>query len=125
MVTIRHRGDFRKTERFFNRVKGAGYLNVLEKYGQIGVEALSSATPKDSGTTASSWTYEIVRDENRTRISWLNGHENDGVNIAIILQYGHGTGTGGFVEGIDYVNPAMRPIFNSIAEEAWKEASGK
>lgn len=123
VVTFKHRGDFKRTERFLNALKGARYLNALEKYGQIGVEALAANTPKDTGLTASSWTYEIERSDGHTRISWLNTNVNQNVNIAIILQYGHGTGTGGFVAGTDYINPAMRPIFDNIAEHVWKEVT--
>lgn len=123
MIAFKHRGDFKNLEKFLNRVRNAGYLNILSKYGQEGVQALSAATPSDSGETARSWTYEIERTPATTTISWLNLKENDGVNIAVILQYGHGTGTGGFVRGIDYVNPAMRPIFENIAQAAWKEVT--
>lgn len=123
LISFKHRGDFSKTERFLNKIKGREYLNILEKYGQLGVEALSESTPVDSGKTASSWTYEIERSSSSTTISWLNTNVNQGVNIAIILQYGHGTGTGGYVVGIDYVNPAMKPVFEKIAEEAWREVT--
>ena len=123
LISFKHKGDFSKTERFLNKIKGREYLNILEKYGQLGVEALSESTPGDSGKTASSWTYEIERSSSSTTISWLNTNVNQGVNIAIILQYGHGTGTGGYVVGIDYVNPAMKPVFEKIAEEAWKEVT--
>jgi len=121
LITFRHRGSFTKTERFLNHLKGRRYLNVLEKYGQMGVEALSSATPVDSGVTASSWTFEIEQTGKGATISWLNSNVNQNVVIALILQYGHGTGTGGYVEGRDYINPAMRPVFDKIAEQAWKE----
>lgn len=125
MVTFKHRGDFSKTEKFFNRVKGQAYLNILSKYGQQGVEALRASTPVRTGKTADSWTYEIARTPDRTIISWLNTNVNNGVNIAVILQYGHGTGTGGYVQGIDYINPAMRPVFDKIADEAWKEVTAE
>lgn len=120
-ITIRNKGNFNRMERFLNKMKRQNYLNILDKYGQLGVEALAANTPKDSGKTASSWYYEIQRDSDKTTISWLNSNVNKGVVIAVILQYGHGTGTGGYVEGRDYINPAMRPIFDSIAEDAWKE----
>ncbi len=97
---------------------------VLERYGQLGVEALSAATPLESGETASSWSFEIERGTNQTAIRWINSNTNQGVNIAIILQYGHGTNGGGYVEGIDYINPAMKPIFDSMADELWKEVAG-
>ena len=121
MVSFKHRGNFSKTEQFLNKMQGRNYLNILDKYGQMGVEALAAATPVDSGKTAQSWTYEIQRTPEKTTIAWLNTNVNKGVNIAIILQYGHGTGTGGYVQGRDYINPAMRPIFDSIAAQAWKE----
>lgn len=119
-ISFKHRGSFNKTERFLNRMRRKEYLNVLDYYGQLGVDALSSATPVDTGETASSWVYNISQDSNATTISWANTNVNKGVVIAVILQYGHGTGTGGYVQGIDYINPAMRPVFEKIAEEAWK-----
>ena len=123
MVTIKHRGNFNKLERFLNAVRGARYLNMLDKYGQEGVKALAAATPVDTGKTAASWTYEIERSPTRTTISWLNTNTNQNVNIAVILQYGHGTGTGGWVQGRDYINPAIRPVFDRIANEAWREVT--
>lgn len=123
IVTFKHRGDFKKTERFLNALKGKRYLNALEQYGQMGVDALAANTPVRSGLTASSWTYEIERTDTHTRISWLNTNTVQNVNIAVILQYGHGTGTGGYVAGIDYINPAMKPIFDTISEGVWKEVT--
>lgn len=123
MINFKHRGSFNRAERFFNRLRKLNYLNILDKYGQEGVKALASATPVDSGETASSWTYEITHSSNSTTISWLNTNLSENVNIAIILQYGHGTGTGGFVQGRDYINPAMRPVFDKLADEAWKEVT--
>ncbi len=123
LITFRHRGNFNKTEKFLNKVTKREYLNILDLCGQMGVDALAAATPKDSGRTASSWFYEIERNSNTTSISWLNTNENKGVIIAIILQYGHGTGTGGYVQGQDYINPAMKPVFDKIAEMAWKEVT--
>lgn len=123
MITIRSKGDFSKATRYFERVKKAAKVDVLDKYGKAGVAALSSATPVDSGLTASSWYYEIKRQNGSARIDFLNSNANKGVNIAIILQYGHGTGTGGWVEGRDYINPAIQPIFDKITEDAWKEVT--
>lgn len=123
MITIRSKGDFSKATRYFERVKKAAKVDVLDKYGKAGVAALSSATPVDSGLTASSWYYEIKRQNGSARIDFLNSNVNKGVNIAIILQYGHGTGTGGWVEGRDYINPAIQPIFDKITEDAWKEVT--
>lgn len=113
-------GGFTKTERFLNRMKRREYLNVLDEFGRDGVQALRNATPVDSGATAEAWDYEIKRTRNYTEIVWTNFNINDGVPIAVILQYGHGTGTGGYVQGRDYINPAIRPIFDKIAEKAWK-----
>lgn len=123
MVIIRHKGDFSKTRRFFNRALEARFLRHLHKYGQEGVAALAAATPVDSGKTASSWFYEIDRSGTSFSISWSNSNENKGVNIAIIIQLGHGTGTGGYVAGRDYINPAIQPIFDRIAKDIWKEVS--
>ena len=113
-------GGFTKTERFLNRMKRREYLNVFDEFGRDGVQALRNATPVDSGATAEAWDYEIKRTRNYTEIVWTNSNINDGVPIAVILQYGHGTGTGGYVQGRDYINPAIRPIFDKIAEKAWK-----
>ena len=113
-------GGFTKTERFLNRMKRREYLNVLDEFGRDGVQALRNATPVDSGATAEAWAYEIKRTRNYTEIVWTNSNINDGVPIAVILQYGHGTGTGGYVQGRDYINPAIRPVFDKIAEKAWK-----
>lgn len=123
MIRFKHFGDFKNTESFFHRAKERSYLNVLDKYGKAGVEALASMTPSETGKTAASWNYEIVTKANGYSIYWTNSNVNNGVNIALILQYGHGTGTGGYVQGIDYVNPAIRPIFESMANEAWKEVT--
>lgn len=123
MLRIKQRGDFTKTRRFFNKMLGRQYLNSLEKFGQAGVDALRSATPVDTGLTANSWTFEIQRDEAKTSISWLNTNTNDWANIAILLQYGHATGTGGYVQGIDYINPAIKPIFDIIDDKVWKEVT--
>ncbi len=116
-------GDLSKTMKFLNRLLNKDYLNILSEYGKRGVEALRAATPKDTGTTADSWYYEIKQDRNETAINWCNSNVNEGVVIALILQYGHGTGWGAYVEGIDYINPAMRPIFDDLANECWKEVT--
>lgn len=120
---FRHKGDFSKTEKFFNSLLKLDYLNVLERYGQAGVAALASATPKDSGLTAASWDYEITHNGKETTIAFTNSNISNGVNIAIILQYGHGTRNGGYVAGRDYINPAIQPIFDKIANEAWREVT--
>lgn len=105
------------------KAREAARRGILDKYGREGVAALTSATPVDSGTTAQSWYYEIKNQNGSATITFLNSHINKGVPIAIILQYGHGTGTGGWVEGRDYINPAIRPIFDRIVEEAWREVT--
>lgn len=123
MITFRQKGDFSKLTRYLEKVKEAAKVGVLDKYGQAGVVALSSATPVESGLTAQSWYYEIEHTKSSAVIRFLNSNINKGVPIAIILQYGHGTGTGGWVEGRDYINPAIQPIFDNIAEDAWKEVT--
>lgn len=121
MITFRQKGDFSKLTRFLERAKEVVNLGDLDKYGRAGVAALSSATPVDSGLTASSWYYEIKHQNGVASISFLNSNVNNGVPIAIILQYGHGTGTGGWVQGRDYINPAIQPIFDEIVNKACKE----
>lgn len=123
MITFRQKGDFSKASRYFERLKEAAKLGVLDKYGREGVAALASATPTETGLTASSWTYEIERKGNSVSIVYKNSNINKGVPIAVILQYGHGTGTGGWVQGRDYINPAIQPVFDRIADEAWKEVT--
>lgn len=116
-------GDFEKTYDFLKRMSRGDAFKVLEKYGKLGVDALASATPIDSGETASSWTFEVEQTGSTYTINWLNTNVNGGVNIAIILQTGHGTGTGGYVQGRDYINPAIRPVFDKIANEVWREVT--
>ena len=124
MITFRHKGDFSKTKQYFKRVKEAARLKgILEKYGNRGVTALASATPTESGLAASSWYYEVEVGATSSRIIFSNSDIEDGFPVAIMLQYGHGTGTGGWVEGRDYINPAIRPIFDSITESAWREVT--
>lgn len=123
MITVRQKGDFSKLTKYFERVKKAARVSVLEKYAKAGVAALSSATPVDSGTTAASWYYEIERQNGRVAINFCNSNINKEVPIAIILQYGHGTGTGGWVEGRDYINPALQPVFDQLAADAWREVT--
>lgn len=117
------KGDFSKTRKYFNNVIEAAKVEILEKYGNKGVAALSSATPVDSGLTATSWYYKIERSGSEIKLIFLNSNVNKGVQIAVILQMGHGTGTGGWVEGRDYINPAIQPIFDEIADAAWKEVT--
>lgn len=123
IITFKHTGNFSKTTSFFNRIRKTDYKSILEKYGQAGVDALAAATPVSTGVTASSWSYEIVQEDGRSTIYWNNSNVQNGVSIAVILQYGHGTKNGGFVQGRDYINPAMQKVFESIASDAWKEVS--
>ena len=123
MIVITQSGNFNNTERFLNGAKKLDVKRILESYAKEGVRALSSATPVDSGLTASSWDYKINISKGSYSISWTNSNVVDGVPIAIILQYGHGTGTGGYVQGRDYINPALRPIFDKIADSVWREVS--
>lgn len=123
MVSIRHKGDFSKTYQYLKRARKATQLKILEKYGAEGVAALASATPVESGKTASSWYYEITREGKSITLAFHNSNINKGVSVAIILQYGHGTRNGGWVEGRDYINPAIQPIFDKIADSAWKEVT--
>ena len=123
MIKFSQKGDFKKSIIYMEKLKEAIRLSTFDKYGREGVNALSSATPVDSGKTASSWYYEIQRTKDTLSITFYNSNINKGVPIAIILQYGHGTGTGGWVEGRDYINPAIQPIFDKMAEEAWKEVT--
>lgn len=123
MITVRQKGDFANLTRYFERVKKIRKTDILHKYGKLGVAALSSATPTESGKTASSWNYEIIQNGSGAQIIFSNSNINKGVNIAIILQYGHGTGTGGWVEGRDYINPAIQGVFEQFASDIWKEVT--
>jgi hypothetical protein len=120
IVSFKLHGDWSKTEKFLKAMEKADFSSVAERYGQIGVDALSRATPVDTGKTASSWGYVIEKSNDSFTINWINSNVNDGVNIAIILQYGHGTRNGGYVQGRDYINPAIRPIFDEMSDELWK-----
>lgn len=123
MIRFRQKGDFSKLTKFLTKAVKGIHINNLDKYGQEGVDALASATPVDSGKTASSWYYKIEASNKKTTIHFCNSNIQNGVQIAIILQYGHGTNNGGYVVGRDYINPAMRQIFDELAERAWKEVT--
>lgn len=120
MLTIKHSGSTKKLERFLGRMKPDHLFRSLDALGRVGVDALVSATPIDSGVTADSWGYEVKVDRGRATIIWTNTSQNQGLPIVILLQYGHGTGTGGYVQGNDFINPAIRPVFDKIADEVWK-----
>lgn len=123
MITFRQKGDFSKLTRFLERAKEVVRVGDLDKYGREGVAALASATPVDTGLTASSWRYEIEQKRGSISISFHNTNIQNGVPIAVILQYGHATRNGGWVQGRDYINPAIQPIFDKIANEAWREVT--
>lgn len=123
MITFRQKGDFKKINSFLQKAKSVNHSSILDKYGKEGVAALMSATPKRTGLTASSWSYEIIRENGKTTLAFNNSNVQNGVPIAIILQYGHATSNGGWVEGIDYIEPTLRPIFEKIKDEAWKEVT--
>jgi hypothetical protein len=125
MITFRQSGDFSKTIKFLERAKQIVHISDLDRYGRAGVAALKSATPVDTGLTADSWYYEIKNKNGSVEISFNNSNIQNGVPIAIILQYGHATRNGGWVQGRDYINPAVQPIFDKIADEAWKEVTRK
>ena len=123
MISFRQKGDFSKLTRFMERAKEAVRLGDLDKYGRAGVAALESATPVDSGLTAKSWSYKIEHKNGSVTITFYNSNIQNGVPIAIILQYGHGTRNGGWVQGRDYINPAIQPLFDKIANDAWREVT--
>lgn len=127
MISIKSKGNFDKTNKFFKRMSDAKYLSILDKFGAEGVKALSLATPKDSSLTANSWSYEVRRWNKSTSsgatITWKNSNNVNGIPIAILLQYGHGTQNGSYVVGRDYINPALKPIFDKMANDVWKEVT--
>ena len=123
MISFRQKGDISKVSKRLERLKEVARLGILDKYGREGVAALASATPTESGKTANSWYYEIVRGKGSVSLQFLNSNIQNGVPIAVILQYGHATGTGGWVQGRDYINPAIRPVFDRIANDLWREVT--
>lgn len=123
VIEMRQSGDFKKSLTFLTHLRTRNIRPILEKYGQKGVEALAEATPKATGKTAASWSYEIKMEKTGAVLSWKNSNVVDGVPIAVILQYGHGTRNGGYVQGVDYINPAMKPVFGAIRDELWKEVT--
>lgn len=122
MISIEHRGTFKKTDKFLNKITHGFHIrNILHRYGRKGVSVLAAHTPRDSGKTARSWGYEVNEIKNGFEIVWTNSNINNGVPIAVILQYGHGTGGGGYVQGVDYINPALHSIFKNMADDVWRE----
>lgn len=125
MIRCTVKGDFKKTTSFLNRVRKLDLESTLRKYAEEGVQALASATPKVTGKTAASWNYEIVRGKDSVSIFWTNDNFNEGVPIAVVIEYGHATANGGFVQGRHYISPAIQPVFDHIADAAWKEVAKK
>ena len=123
MIRYRQKGNFNKTLTFLGKAKQVFNTSILDKYGQLGVAALSSATPVDSGKTANSWNYTIEQKKDSVTIAFNNTNIQNGVPIAIVLQYGHGTKNGGWVEGRDYINPALQPILDNLVDEVWREVT--
>lgn len=118
-----YRGNFEKTEKYLNKLASGGIFDKVERLAEAGLDALRQATPVDSGTTAASWGYYIKKEKGQYSVVYTNSNVKDGVNIAVLLQHDHGTGTGGFVEGIDYINPVLKPIFDNMVKSVWKEVS--
>jgi hypothetical protein len=123
IFSVRYKGDFSKTANWLKKHRRLNFVSKLDKYGERGVKALADATPRNSCLTADSWGYEIEPGNGSVTIRWTNSNVHDGVNVAVIIQYGHGTGTGGYVQGIDYINPALKDIFDDIAKAAWEEVT--
>lgn len=123
MIRVKVKGSFKNTESFLNRVKRINPEAILRKYGEMGVQALSESTPVDTGLTASSWYYEISKEQDVYSLNFLNSNIQNGRRIAVLLDLGHGTSNGGYVQGRNYIKPAVRPIFDEIASAAWKEVT--
>lgn len=123
MIRVKHKGDFSKVNRYLAKVKKAVKVSDLDKFGREGVAVLASVTPVNTGLTANSWYYEIEQKNGSSTIRFCNSNVQNGVLVAIILQYGHGTRNGGWVEGRDYINPAVQPIFDEIVNKAWREVT--
>ena len=125
IISYKTHGDLKKTDTFLRKLLHKDLTTILNKYGQKGVDALSAATPVDTGKTASSWGYVVTEAPGSATITWTNSNVNNGVPIALILQYGHGTGTGGYVQGRDYIKPAIQPVFDDLTQALWKEVTGR
>ena len=123
MIVFKQKGDFKRTKRYLNNAEKAMKYDTLDQYGQAGVKALTDATPRDTGLTAQSWSYKIERTKDKAKLSFYNSNIQNGVKVAIILQYGHATKNGTWIEGIDYINPALTPVFENLAQCAWEEVT--
>lgn len=123
MITIESQGEWKLTRNWFDRMTKLDLALIMNQFGKEGVSALAATTPSRSGLTSKSWNYEVTRKGNNWKITWTNSNVNKGANIAVLIQYGHGTRNGGYVVGRDYINPAIRPVFDKIAQKAWKEVT--
>lgn len=123
MITIESQGEWKMTRNWFDRMTKLDLALIMNQFGREGAATLASATPSRTGATAKSWNYEVTRKGNNWKITWTNSNVNKGANIAVLIQYGHGTRNGGYVVGRDYINPAIRPVFDKIAKKAWKEVT--
>lgn len=123
IISYSHKGDLRSTDTFLRKLMKKDLTSILHKYGKLGVQALSAATPVDTGKTAASWDYTITETKDSATITWTNSNVNNGVPIALLIQYGHGTGTGGYVPGRDYIKPAIQPIMDDLTKALWKEVT--
>lgn len=123
MIKLKQKGSFKNSEKFFNRILKREYFKLFEQVGQKGVDALREATPKRTYKTAESWSYTVQEDKNGLSVVWTNSNRNDGASVAILIQLGHGTGSGAYVKGVDYINPALRPIFEAFAKDVWLEVT--
>lgn len=125
MIKFKQIGDFKNTEKFFKKLGEGDYLKGLSRFGELGVKALEAATPRDTGLTAASWSYSVEKTKAGVSLTWNNSNVNKGANIAILIQYGHGMPNGTYVQGVDYINPALKPLFDQIAKDAWMEVTGR
>lgn len=123
IIKVKHKGSFKHFERFSHRVLHQDYLDILKVYADQGLQALRDATPENTGATADAWDYVIETGNGMTSLSYTNSHEENGLNVVILLVYGHGTRNGGYVQGIDFVSPALEPIFRDLADAMWKEVT--
>jgi hypothetical protein len=123
LIVFEQKGDFTKTEKFLKQPITDTQMLVLERHGKEGVTSLATATPKDSGKTANSWKYKVTKYKGGAKITWSNSNIVNGVPIAVIIQYGHATRNGGHIKGRDYINPAIKPIFDKISSDLWKEVT--
>lgn len=123
LIKVKHKGSFKRTEQFFNRVLRRNYLNILARYGELGTAILRDATPVESGATRDGWNFEIEEDDGIITIAWTNNNENEGLNVALLIIYGHGMPNGGYVQGIDFVDPVIRPLMQDLATNAWREVT--